>query len=61
MTEQRRALYSHRYPVTSLSGLPVLKGIAPEVKRDIRTLQRVESDGMRGDRDALEEKMRLPR
>jgi hypothetical protein len=49
----------------SLSTLAAVKGISPELKRDIRTLQgegtpqRRESAGMRGDRDALEEMMRL--
>ena len=44
--------------LTSLSGLAAQKGIAPETKQAIRTLQgEEESEGMRGDRDALQRMM----
>jgi hypothetical protein len=38
----------------SLSGLAAIKGLSPEMKGDLQTLQVEETAGMQRDRDALE-------
>lgn len=59
MAEKVKGGITSKQLMGSLTALAAVKGMSPEVKRDIRTLQARETEGMREDRDALERMMRL--
>lgn len=58
MAERAKGGISPSALLTSLSGLASIKGLSASMRADIRTLQgESETDGMKGDRDALERMM----